>query len=108
MTWKAYWTVIGIIYPSYYAINIAYDFYVHRRKNKQQTSLVYDVGGLFNNGIEPVVVNVEPIEFKSAPQTTELQSYDFQQDVESQGMVVDDLILELNRKDSNIISTVYS
>ena len=108
MTWKAYWTVIGIIYPAYYAINIAYDFYVHHRKNKQQTSLVYDVGGLFNNGIEPVVVNVEPIDFRGTPQTAQLQSYDFQQDVESQGMVVDDFILELNRKNSNIISTVYS
>jgi hypothetical protein len=108
MTWKAYWTVIGIIYPIYYAINIAYDFYVHHRKNKQQTSLVYDVGDLFNNGIEPVVVNVEPIQFRGAPQTTELQNYDFQQDVESQGMVVEDFLLEVSREDSNIISTVYS
>lgn len=35
LTWSLYWTVIGIVYPIYYAINIAYDLWVYyKRKSK--------------------------------------------------------------------------
>ncbi len=35
VTWTQYWTVIGIVYPIYYGINIAYDLWVYNKKKKQ-------------------------------------------------------------------------
>lgn len=35
LTWSHYWTVIGIVYPVYYAINITYDLLVYYSKKSK-------------------------------------------------------------------------
>jgi hypothetical protein len=55
MTWSSFLTVIGIVYPTYYGINIAYDVIVYYKKKAKQEKHTkeYDLSHL-NAQNEPV------------------------------------------------------
>lgn len=109
MTWKLYWTVIGIVYPLYYAVNIAYDLWVNRTKGttaSQELATTYDVSGLFDNTIQPTVVHVEPYDREGV--VPSLISQNPYQDVETQNMTVDEFLEEVNKKNAHIVSGIFS
>jgi hypothetical protein len=110
MTWKTYWTMIGIVYPTYYALIIGYDLYRYERRKKKETSILYEVGNLFEPDIKPTVVSVEDYEpkvFTEKPVTPTVEPYDYQREVETESLTIDELITEVNKVNSRIVANIY-
>lgn len=108
MTWKLYWTVIGIVYPLYYAVNIAYDLWVNRTGAANAASEIattYEISGLFESDIKPTVVHVESYNTEGVVPT--ITNHNPNQDVETQDMTVDEFLVEVNKKNSQIVSGIF-
>jgi hypothetical protein len=110
MTWKTYWTVIGIVYPTYYALIIGYDLYMYERRKKKETSILYEVSNLFESEIKPTVVSLElyePKVFAEKPSTSVIEHDDYRQEVETESLTIDEFIIEVNKVNSRIVSDIY-
>lgn len=109
MTWTLYWTVIGIVYPLYYVLNIAYDLLSSGMINRESSinhSTTYDVSHLFETSISPHIVSVEPYDAEGlSPFFTDTSHYEA---VESQNMTVDEFLEEVNKKNADRVSSIFS
>lgn len=104
MTWTHYWTVIGITYPLYYALNVAYDLLKQGKTQKNSHQVVYDMSNVFSNNTKPTVVNIEDYTVSS---TVVIPEYE-QPLVENQGMTTSELLKALSSENTNIALKIFS
>jgi hypothetical protein len=109
MTWETFWTVTGIVYTTYYTLNMAYDVFVYYRHKKKETSTIDEVSSLFENGIKPTVVNRELYEPNVVVEIAIMPSIQidkYQQELER--MKIEAFLKDVNRVNSSIVSDIYS
>ena len=101
--------MIAIVYPTYYALIIAYDMYMYEKRKKKETTILYEVSNLFEP-IKPTVVSLEPYEpkvFAEKPSTPVVERYDYHQDLETEAMTIDEFVVEVNKVNSRVVSDIY-
>ena len=105
MAWETYSIVIGIVYFIYYALNIAYDIFVYYRHKKKETSNIYEVSGLFEQGMKSTEVNSELNEPKVVAAMAATPS--MQEGNETKPMTIEAFLRDVNRVNSSIVSDIY-